>query len=360
MRVRVARLLFVLNTPAITAALGDDGASEVQSSLANRDGGAIVDLAGLSGLEECAGHVRSALEQHGSVDGVVLVGGYDVIPGQRLDCLGSDLRRRLPAPTPDPDDFIVWSDDVYGDRDGDGLPELPVSRLPDCHSPDFLRRLLTSSTPTLRTRAGLRNAQRPYASEIFATLPGTAELLTSETVLAEQQPTYDLAADLVYVVLHGKEDDGTRQFGESADASLLALTIASVGRHRDSIVLCASCWGGLIVDATALRASSDRQLRSRTPRSSVALAFLSNGASAFVGCTGSHYSPVQAPYRYNGGPLHQAFWNRLLGGAPPARALFEAKYHDYGPGIPHGQFGTTAHACELKVLYEFTCLGLGW
>ncbi len=36
----------------------------------------------------------------------------------------------LSDPEGDPDNFIVWSDEVYGCRDADDIAELPVSRVP--------------------------------------------------------------------------------------------------------------------------------------------------------------------------------------------------------------------------------------
>jgi hypothetical protein len=93
---------------------------------------------------------------------------------------------------------------------------------------------------------------------------------------------------------------------------------------------------------------------------SMALKFLSAGALAFVGCTGSHYSPEGTDTSYYGGPMHKAFWSHYSNGLPPAEALFRAKA-DYIAGIPHrGTADPVDKARELKILRQFTCLGLGW
>ena len=84
-----------------------------------------------------------------------------------------------------------------------------------------------------------------------------------------------------------------------------------------------------------------------------------HGARAFVGCTGAHYSPVEQPYRYFGGPMHEAFWRRIHAGVPPAKALFDAKT-EYFRDIPHGQRGMLSRAIEYKIWRQYTCLGLGW
>ena len=59
--------------------------------------------------------------------------------------------------------------------------------------------------------------------------------------------------------------------------------------------------------------------------------------------------------------MHHAFWKYLLAGRPPAEALFEAK-RDYVAGIPHSGDDTDnyARAVEAKILFQFTCLGVGW
>jgi hypothetical protein len=87
--------------------------------------------------------------------------------------------------------------------------------------------------------------------------------------------------------------------------------------------------------------------------------FIALGGRAFVGCTGSHYSPLEQPYQYYGGPLHRAFWGHYLAGKAPAAALLEAK-KDYLEGYPHGQTDARGRAIETKILRQFTCIGLGW
>ena len=91
----------------------------------------------------------------------------------------------------------------------------------------------------------------------------------------------------------------------------------------------------------------------------MALTFLGRGARAFVGCTGSHYSPLQSPYDFYGGPMHGAFWKQYNMSGSPAKALHDAK-QDFLAAIPHGRTTDIGHAIELKILREYACLGLGW
>ena len=57
--------------------------------------------------------------------------------------------------------------------------------------------------------------------------------------------------------------------------------------------------------------------------------------------------------------MHEAFWERYNELKAPAVALHRAK-QDYLKAIPHGRTTDIGHAIELKILREYTCLGLGW
>jgi hypothetical protein len=115
----------------------------------------------------------------------------------------------------------------------------------------------------------------------------------------------------------------------------------------------------LTVDTPAGRVVPGRSIGLKTAESSIALGFLARGASAFIGCTGAHYSPTEEPFNYFGGPMHRAFWSAYNAGKPPAQALFDAKI-DYIRGMPHGRTGVLQTAIEYKILRQYTCLGLGW
>jgi hypothetical protein len=92
----------------------------------------------------------------------------------------------------------------------------------------------------------------------------------------------------------------------------------------------------------------------------MALSFLNRGARAFIGCTGTHYSPEGDDTTYYGAPLHLGFWQRYFAGSAPAQALFDAKT-EYLRGIPHRKTRDPVDtAREMKILRQFTCLGLGW
>jgi hypothetical protein len=105
--------------------------------------------------------------------------------------------------------------------------------------------------------------------------------------------------------------------------------------------------------------TTGRTIGQKSPDDSLALSFLMKGATAFVGCTGSHYSPLEPPFNFFGGPMHRAFWNHYAANTSPAKALFNAKL-EYLRGMPHGQSSANSQAIEYKILRQYTCLGLGW
>src|SRR5262249_19553574 len=84
--------------------------------------------------------------------GVVILGGYDVLRAQRYDVLPQDLRRVVGNRSGDPDNFVVWSDQGYGDTNGDGLGDLPVSRIPDGRKADLVWTMLSAKP----RQAGMR------------------------------------------------------------------------------------------------------------------------------------------------------------------------------------------------------------
>ena len=124
---------------------------------------------------------------------------------------------------------------------------------------------------------------------------------------------------------------------------------------------------GLLLGSDAGQCDSQQALAgspvaARTSENSIALKFLESGVLAFIGCTGTHYSPTEPPYDYFGGPIHSLFWDQFMNKQKfesPAKALFEAK-KVIVLGIPHAKTGPLAEAIERKIVRQYTCLGLGW
>jgi len=355
---RTARepLLFVTDRQRLAANIGPGAVDAVLAEL-QQDGHHLIDVSGHGDSpRQASQRVRDVIASGTSGRGVVVLGGYDVVPSVVLDVLPAELRRRLGTMTGDPDDFIVWSDDIYGDLDGDGVAELPVSRIPDGQSAELVRTALRSRPPQeVASRQGVRNCRRPFADGVFDILSGRGEMLASRPTVYTQVP--ELCQDFVYLMLHGSYLDATEFHGEGT-GGLPAVRIGNIPDVARSVVFTGCCWGALPVDKPAIRASTET-VTARTAEDSIALRFLASGASAFVGCTGVHYSPIRPPYRFFGGPIHEAFWRHVVAGVAPAEALYKAKM-DYVAGMFHGRDDLIEHAIEYKILRQFVCLGLGW
>jgi hypothetical protein len=169
------------------------------------------------------------------------------------------------------------------------------------------------------------------------------------------------AQGAVYYMLHGADHDATRFWGETKGGNVYeAFDIDNIPESTPgTIIFAGCCWGALTVQPAAYRYTPSIRLRPRTPEQSIALSYLKAGALAYIGCTGTHYSPQQLPFNFFGRPMHDLFWKGVNEGLSPALALFRAK-QKYATGIPHGLVKSFSKAIEVKILREFTCLGLGW
>src|SRR3546814_15732065 len=94
--------------------------------------------------------------------GVVILGGYSVIPALSVDTLPPRIRRQIETARPaDPDTYGVWSDDPYGDLAGRGAPALPVYRIPDGGCGAGALNGLAAGANKDKTAFGLRKFRRP-------------------------------------------------------------------------------------------------------------------------------------------------------------------------------------------------------
>jgi beta-lactamase superfamily II metal-dependent hydrolase len=345
-------LLFVTSRDALARNIGAQEAQTVTAGL-QAAGATLLEL------QSTANVVRTVAQQvaRSRPRGVVLLGGFDVVPSQRVDVLPAALRTRLGA-TEDPDDFIVWSDDIFGDTDGDALAEIPVSRIPDGHSAAVVFGTLAASTQPQPTRVCVHNDARPFARTVFERVPGNGKLFKSHPAIYSD-PQYTLDGHHVYLMLHGDYTDSSRFWGEGTTNNAEAVNITNIPQTAPSVVFTGCCWGGLTVDKPAGRWRQGQPIGVKSADTSIALTFLARGARAFVGCTGAHYSPTAPPYNFFGGPMHAAFWSGYAAGKAPAQALFDAKI-EYLKAMPHGQRTDIGQAIEFKILRQYTCLGLGW
>jgi hypothetical protein len=364
---RFQNLLFVTCTEILKKNIGESETKQITGLLQQYKGSALVDLPPFEKAEEAAAALRKHLKT--TTRGVVILGGYDVIPSLQLNVLSDALLKEIEDDDGnsreewDIDDFIIWSDDIYGDVEGDLLPEIPVSRIPDGKSPGLLMTALKAPLPKIADKYGVRNIKRPFAEEVFETIPFTETkfLEVSEDCSPKTVNTKSLRGAL-YFMLHGHDADATRFTGElqAKTGYYEAFDIYNIPDDcRETVVFSGCCYGALVALPKADRKEPGMKLRSRTNEQSIALAFLKAGVNAFVGCTGAHYSPRLTHENFFGKPMHISFWNGIRNGLPPALALLEAK-KEYATNIPHGLTKAIYKAIEIKILHQFTCLGLGW
>lgn len=345
-------LLFITNSQKLSGNVGSQVVGAILNEL-RRAKHVVVDVAGLDGdalaIAKASAHVALQKERH--IEGVVIVGGYDVIPAERRDVAPgiADEDRDFDGE----DRLVVWSDSGYADCDEDGLAELPVSRVPDGRSGALLLAALSAPSAVFQNRHGVRNVARPFADRIYTHLNGVLPMLSSDPH-TRHAPNYQVSGDHVYLMLHGDYEDATRYWGEHSDGALVeALDISQVHLDPGTVVFTGCCWGGLtVVEPAGVLARPHPT--PRTPADSIALRALSQGALAFVGCTGMHYSPVDDSIDTASAPLHDGFWRRLRQGLAPAEALFEAKKEFIAdPDRAKSPLGR-------KIFEQFTVLGLGW
>jgi beta-lactamase superfamily II metal-dependent hydrolase len=354
------KLLVLTNREALAGNIGGEEGDAALAALKTAGHTVVDSIVTGSRADGAAAQAKQLLNQNSGVAGVLLLGGYDVVPAQRVDALPTRLRD-LFSDNDDADDFIVWSDDAYGDREGDTLPELPVSRIPDGRSAELLFTALQADVIRQPARStGLRNVARPFADDVYSQLPSPAQMLKSRPTVFAPPSGYSLDAGRVYIMLHGSDADASRFWGEDDGHFPVAMEVENVPSRPGMVAFTGCCWGALPVRTRAKDFVPGHPLGSWTPGLSIALTFLKRGARAFIGCTGSHYSPTRAPYGYFGGPMHDSFWRHYSVGRAPAESLFNAKA-EYMRNIPHTQaHDTIAEAIEFKILREYTCLGLGW
>ncbi|MBL0729677.1 MBL fold metallo-hydrolase [Piscinibacter sp. HJYY11] len=318
---------------------------------------------------EAAKAVSSLLARDSTYKGVVILGGYDVVPSQIVDVLEPAVRRSLGSDIGDVDEdhFIVWSDEAYGDTDGDHIGELPVSRIPDARDARMFHRALSSRgvNPSKLQRFGVRNLARPFAADVWPALAGSTPLNVSASFLHTDANPQDLeTAQLHYLMLHGSWRDGWMFLGEKKDRTYTdAFFATAVPQQFDGLAFAGCCWGALTVSQRARDAGSATQIAPRVVERSIALSYLNAGGNAFVGCTGAHYSgPDTDPDVNYATHMHRAFWKALPVTRYSAASALHAARTEYSADIATraGDMETLDLARRLKNRAQFTCLGLGW
>lgn len=362
---QLPKLLFVTNKERLEASVGKVEAC-IGLDAVRAAGQTIVEVG--DDVKDATGRVASLLARDSTLQGVVILGGYDVVPCHAVDVLGPDLRRSLDqdALRSDEDRFIVWSDEAFGDVDGDRIGERPVSRIADARDARLFHRALSSRgvDSVNPRRFGIRNLARPFAADIWASLPGDEPLNVSERFLYTDAEPEDLAkAQLHYLMLHSHWSNTRKFFGERADGAYTnAFLVNGMPKQFDGLAFSGCCWGALTVHQKAHEAGLDH-LAPMVAENSIALTYLQAGGTAFVGCTGAHYSGEETDPDVNyASRMHAAFWKALPTrkySAAEALHVARSEYSAYIVGRSDDMEPIDL-ARRLKNRGQFTCLGLGW
>jgi hypothetical protein len=345
---------------------------------------------GIANARRAAVQVRPYLPRRDGIEGVVIIGNHDLVPMQRV--LSVPLAWLEPLGKAhggnDSDLWWVWSDDIYGDKTGNGIANLPVSRMPI--QPRKSRKL----SGTNRDGSGIegvciRAGEFGFAQSVYPRIvseegdswvsfesppyaqdgPHRPEIHWDEERLVPE----NLTADRLYLVVHGEANQlmtfrGTSQSGwyvvafdrEILEAEWLARGVAFAG----------VCYGVYTIDKTARRAVPGEPLSLVDASDSLALTMLQRGGQAFVGFTTRHSMPDVTDYAPLGAPLHELFWcNHVARGWPPSRALYRAKSQFIASSLARNQELVLDDpdrsllvliARDMKSYWAASCLGLGW
>lgn len=315
--------------------------------------------------------VRHALRTNVRIVGVVLAGGYDIVPSPIVDVLPPKLRQAIgPVANADQDQFLVWSDEPFGDLNNDQLSERPVSRIPDARDATLFLTALEAKSVRPNGKFGIRNFHRPFAENIWGILnfPNVSNnaIKVSETFVHGEVEQQEIGSSLQYFMLHGSSNDATLFTGEDSQLTTFtpAFKVQNVPPKFDGVVFSGCCFGALTVAQKAIDVSANGGVVApRSPDKSIALSYLKAGANAFVGVTGAHYSgPDIDPDANLASHLHMEFWKALPQlEFTPSVALFWAK-QAFGNIIARSgaENDPISLARRLKNRSQFVCLGLGW
>ena len=228
--------------------------------------------------------ISAALDRRESLlESVLLIGGPEIVPFFMAE-----------NPTPYDGDAAVPSDGYYGAANPYALlPDWAVGRIPGAtgSDPALLIHLLETAAglgvlhPFEKVFGYVTEVWREAAEIVYSEVGEPEHLLVSPPALAVSFDRGQLdGARLIYCNLHGVPE-GPPWYGQSeAQPALVAALRPSdlAGLDlRGAIVVSEACYGALIAG--------------RTAETAMPLAFLAQGAAAFLGATAISYGPTAPP-----------------------------------------------------------------
>ena len=312
-----------------------------------------------------------ALGQDGSsVDGILIVGGDDVVPFFHLQNPSDD------------DDSAILSDNPYAVESGESIyaPRVAIGRLPDGSAGNLslLLRQIDTLLEVRRNPPATENSSRivqagiaalgaiglavsnslsfgcaastweSVSGEAFSPLSTASSLRLSPPVIADDfQSQWIHGRRFFYFNLHGSLDApawyGQVAAGGTDDRPPLPIAITPE-------LLSEADFAAPVVFSEASHAGN---VSSKTATNSLALRFLSEGASAFIGPTATAYGTVTPPLA-GADLLAELFWENLRDGDRIGEALGRAKTH-YAADLMERQGYLDGD--DQKTLLEFVLFG---
>ena len=268
---------------------------------------------------------------------ILFLGGQDVIPMAELPNPMVPLRDKSGNPI---DDDTMYTDDVYGDFDGDTIPDVPVARLPDGKSFATMEGQLrgTKTPPT----GAMELYNEPWTGAKAIGLQINAGRIDS--VPPTENAKLDANLKYYYFIIHGSKDkgvwsgDGKNPLGWHVPVDgLLAKDAVARG-----IVISSACYGGYMINETSAH--------------DIGLHFLESGARAYISATGINYAffpgwDAQACLGTTSGRMASLIFGNCELGQDPLLAYFNAK-REFARGFTDGD------SYNHKILHETNYFGL--
>jgi Peptidase family C25 len=248
-----------------------------------------------------------------------------------------------------PGDYVV-SDDPYANLDGDPLqiPDLAVARIPTSDDAQLMLKQLGENQPAPAGAFSIVNEVRRSMADgplgVVNDITPVTLYYSPPTLTGQVPQTNESRARFIYILLHGSGSVTDTWFGEiqkwtPIDASdplteyvheendyTHGLSVADAG-DPGAFIDVGACFGAYTLDSVV----GDTH---KTRDNSLALAFLADGARAFVADTyiseSYNVDPGETPVARTGWEI--LLWQAIQGGATPIDAFFSAKAQ-YGEQI---------------------------
>lgn len=308
-------------------------------------------------LRDGLGEVERMISAEGPLDYVLIVGDGNVIPFHYLDNPAADSDGEFPTDVPYAvaDDGLPREDAGSQEYDADGdtadrflVPDRILGRIPLAFGTDgdllaYLDALASAAEvgPESDRHFGLSALQWEKESTRVYGLLAERGLRTSPPVdTSNFDPKWLEERALIYFNVHGSKDEKYwyGQEGLSYPRVLNPEIVAEAG-PSGAIVLSEACYGGLV--------------EGKTSADSVAMSFIGNGVSVFVGSSAIAYgSPDENLTEAD--LLAYLFFSRLVGGETAGAALREAKIDFAAEMLERQGF---LDGDDRKTLLEFNLFG---